>query len=880
MSTLTVIVAPPGPLAGVRDCLTDWSSAGLVDDFLWVEPSMVSPDNILALSIKDGRSEAVRLQTLAGTEQFERIRLAVLVPALSAAPPMDGDVEQEIARFFEASFANTPVIRVRAILVRGGDSTRNRGLVVEGWHNIVLSPEDAVGPGFGSTELRSTSDPIDLGVHAAANLAGLLALWRGIDASVLDTDSIFPGMVVRLSRSFFRHVSTRQIETDLRGRTLSIDRGLPLPMQLGSTALYIDDVSLATGTMADQLWARHAAMLVGPRETADRALIRRIGPLEALRMFLGFLGAAIRNAPRAWVVGTMNKVKAQAASTVHHLVFGSAPSAYAVVVKGVTADGTPASWLDLRDATAVLEKVLDDRSQAREHVLHEDLSGLWEDYVSAALTLSDGGQRVAALAPVQIGLQVGVLRSVALAVPAADSAFDAVPPHLAASIGIATAAPYDVLGVFAIEERLRAASQAPATGLPASTALQALGDWKAKHFDSFAASVGTRIGVAFASVNAEIRGYLEQFQRAAELDDIVSGIQTKQKRLARVLQVLSIVFVAIIVVVVALFLTSVIGLVVLVITAIGALIAWLISSFIVFIRGQRELFALINARRTLLSEDELARRNLKHALREATRLSDCYSQFLAWSSILGAFLAAPFGRTKDSSNVKERALVGLPMGVRLGTASAPEPDLAVAALELQHDTFSVGWLSGCWDATVAAAHTQIGPRGIELRNDSRAIFRERADGEGSLLELWVDGIARDGADPSIGDRAWTKMLSSLLGDRRAVADLLLDRVGDPLSVATAAIPLEQFMGGVDSADHRGHERLVDVMLSDGARSRGSSQVDRSVSAGAQDGLGRTVSLTQLSAGIPAYELLAYLDSGEGNSDGDRVMPELFDGRPF
>ncbi|PPH07749.1 hypothetical protein [Rathayibacter sp. AY1H3] len=906
MSTITVLLAPAGPLAGIRDALTDWSAAGMVDEFHWVEPQMIGRTSISALVVRGGTIEGTTLNALAGAGRTERIRLVSLVPALTGVVPAGTAVEQELAQFLESSFGQAKVVRVRAVVARAGGPATVADLAVDGWHNILLSPEDSSGPGMGQTRLPPTTDPLELGVPAAAGVAGLVGLWTGVDGSPLDDENLTYGQLARMSRSYYRRLGTAELEGALRREVLSMERGLPLPTQFGTAATYVEDAPLASQNMSEQLWARHPGVLRGPRDAEPPRKTKQIGAWDALKMLFGFVLAALRNAPRAWLAAVVNRVRADAAAAVHGLVFGGAPSAYAVVVKGVTADGMPASWLDYGGAAASIDRILDEQGGARrDHEAHADLSALWQDYVAASLTLADGGERVTGLTPVQIGAQRGVLRRPGGIVPGADQAFDGVPPHLAATVGLPAAEPFDVLGVYALEQRLRFVAEQPAVGVAAATALQALGTWKAEHGDSFAARVGTRIGESFFAVTLEIRTLLEDIRRAASADDILTSVQAQQKRLASTTRILVIVFTALLVVTGVLLATGVIGVTIGLILLGSILLVGFATTLIVFLRGQRELFRLINARTELLAREELARRNLRHAVRDARRLTDAYGQFLAWSRVVGTILAAPFGRAEESALAPDVDVADLPQSVRLGAGVVDPAAVGSAAIELRRDIFAIGWLDQCWTAALAGAPRQIGPRGVEIEADARALYRQSGGGEDSLLPLWTAALSAHGVDGSVGDATWARVLQDLDGPRSAIADRLLASVSDARLAGGAPVPYARFLADTDSPSRLLGDRLDDGLLTDSARASGASAVERPDSRIGRRGLSRIVALTELTASIPAYEFLVHRAAGprmvsDVGLDGAREwasapvvaapaaipeptaadVPDLFDGMPF
>ena len=890
MTDLTVIVAPFGSLAGVRDALHDWSAAGLLSRFLWIEPQMVTDSTIHAVSVTDGKMAAVSLDELAGVERFMRLRIATLVPALAGASTLDLDLVQQIAQHLEESFGGAPVSRIRVLVTRVGDRSTIADLAIDGWHNIALSPEDSTGPGVGASQLQATGDLLDIGRYAAAGIAGLLGLWTGCTDAPLDDEPVLPGRLVRLARSYYRKLGSHEVEAEVRGRVLTMTSGLPLPSHVGMSTCYVEDSDLATKTMSDQFWTRHAHILRGPREHTPQAQARAISIGEALRMFGGFLWAAVRNAPRAWATALVMKIKADTASLVHEVVFGAAPSAYAVVVRGTTSDGLPATWLDLSEASATLDRALDDAGHRREHEIPVDMSKVWEDYATGALTLADAGERVPWLPPVQVGAHRAVLRSPGLIVSGDSDKFEELPAHLVPTVGTAEVMPFDVLGAHDLEGRLRQVAQQPSVGVPASASLQALGAWRARVGTTFAAHVGTRIGEALHAGVVESRTLLNQIRQAADAQEALAAVQGKQKRLVRTQRVAAAVAAATLLLAVLLWKTDVIETSRFVWTVFGLCAAWIIVAFVVFFRGQQELFQLINARRELRAGEEAARINLQHALRDVRRLGQAYEQFLCWSRIIAGVLQEPFGRPAGPGGEREQAVSGLPRAVRLGTVVADEASLADATLALRHDTYTVGWLGVCWEAALSSAHRQVGPRALDLVTNPRLMFAERADGTHTILPDWAAAVTAQGVDSLAGDAQWARLVVTLDGPRRALAQGLLQRVSDSHSGDWTTVPYVTFVGGLDDPDRLGTEKLNDAMLVDSARARGASQVVRSWRSVSRHGLSSQVCMTQLSEGIPRYDFLAQADvpvvtEPTRASIGRRILhagdvPEIFGGQPF
>jgi hypothetical protein len=651
-------------------------------------------------------------------------------------------------------------------------------------------------------------------------------------------------------------LDTTAVGAELRHQVLSLDNGVPLPTYFGTSAIYVEDSGLAARVMADQLWEKHGRALRGDREHSALQPVTAIGPWAAFKMMFGFIWAALKNAPRSWAQRVATRVKSEAAAAVHGLVFGSAPSQYSVIVDGVGRDGLPVSWLDVRDAAATLDKLLDDAGMAREHRAPADLASFWQDFADGALTLVDAGERVTALPPVQVGTQRAVLRHTSASVPGPGSGFSEIPSPLAAVIELDSLEPYDVLGILSMEERLQRAAGDPNLGIPASTALEALRRWKLVSEESYAVRVGTKIGQNLNSVRSEVQQLLNQIRRAASADDMLAGVLTRQKKLALWMKILlgglllGLLITGVMVARENLQLLDGLG--------IGAAIAvvWLIVTLVIFMNGQRELFQLMNARTQLLSDDEVARRNLRHALRDLHRLSGAYSQFLAWSRIIGTVLAEPFGRSDDEARTKARFVHGLPLNVKVGAALVQPPAVAAAAAQLRHDIFAVGWLTNPWDRAKATAGALIGPQGYELTAHPEAIYRQSGDGELSLLRLWIGALDAAGTDSSPGREIWAGVLKDITGPRSAISAGLVSTVSEVRQSAVVQTSLDAFMSGVDRApDTERLDHFDGAVLTDVARNAGRAVVEHSVPFGSQTGLARHAGLIQLSGGIPQHEFL-------------------------
>lgn len=866
MSALVVILAPRGPMGQVREVLRDLSAVGLIEPFVWVEPADAAVARVPAMSVTGGATTGTTLQDVAVANIADRVRLISLVPVLTGAAQTSSDDEQRIAGLLENQVGAATLARIRVSVTRIGDpSTGVLGRA--GWHNLLLAPQESAGPALGHSLLAATNDTIEIGRHTAVELAGIAGLWSQVTGSPLDGRSVDPGESVRLARSFFRRLQSDGLESELRAKVTATSESLPLPVEGGSAAIYVDDSALATSTMSKALWERHGDVLRGPRESRPRRTVKPIGIGKALKMFFGFLWAAIKGAPAKWFSGVVAGLSSRVAGAVHGMVFGGDPSAYAVVVRGVTASGLPASWLDLADAADAIEDILEESGEAREHHAISDLSALWKDYAAGALTLADGGERVQSMPPVQIGTQRAVLRSADLVVPSAAARFINIPGHIAAQIEVSSVEAFDVLAVNNLHQRLVYLQEDPALGLEVGGTLEALKVWNAQHRNSFAARVASVLGEHVMRIGEEIKSVLEKLKSAAAAEDIPAAIAARQKRLGRVLRILSILLVVAGALIGACFGFGLITGTLALILAGSSLLAWFVASIVTFLRGQRDLFRLLNARQELIADAEIMKRNLRQAVRDMRRLTDAYAQFLAWSRILGTMLAAPLGAANVGIEDGARLSPDLPIGVRLGSASVPDAALADAVVALRREIFRVGWLGEPWESLITGAPAAIGPDGYELRNNPIAIFAQPGRGDTSLLLKWVDATERNGVDVAVADRLWTTVQEQLDGDKRELASALLGSIIELGKTAKAAVPYDTFIARVDDPDGvKASSHFDPAVFAEAARASADAGVDVSWGENAHVGLSRIAVLTQLSAGSPAYQFAA--NGADGATDSE------------
>jgi len=857
--TFTVIVAPPGPADGVLAALQDWSGLGLLEEFLWIQPPRADglPD-MAVLRVASGRLTGATLNAALADYDGGPLQLCVLVPRFRGTVLISTELEQRVSAALERA-ANSPICRVRCVFTRpGGDAGRvSEPIAREGWHNVVLAADDAEGPDAVHLPLMPSTDPLDIGSHAAVGVAGLLGLWKDTPDGVLRDSRVNPGENLRLVQTYYRHLIATDVESNLRAAVTDTKDGLPRPRLRGASAVYVEDVSHATAGMAGELWARHEHLFRGPRVSPPKIGTTMVGPMEALRMFARFFWAALKNAPQSWYRAQVAAVSGGIARRVHGVVFGSSESAYTVVVKQITTDGLPVSWLDLGEAAGEIDRALaDSEDDGPRSGAHADLSTLWNEYLSGALTLADGGERVAELPPVTLGVKLAVVRNVDDVVPTDRTDFRLPSGLIPATVGTDQVRAYDTLAVYNLEQRLVAKADTPGLEIEISRALADLRAWRAKAGDSYAVKVGNRFGKAILGTTQEVQGLLAQLREAAGSDDSQAA-EAHQRRLGRRLRSILAISLIVLAALGTLAGMSVIDWTLGAILGVTLLVLAAILMVMTFGLGWRQLFQLINRGRSSEPLADSITANLRQAVRDLRTLSEAYGQFLEWSRVAAAFLAEPYP-AGGLGRVRRLRLTGeFPRAVKIGEAEPNAAAIASVAAGLRKEVFTVGWLSPVWQELLGDAEHRLGPDAHDLKDAPTRMYGELSAatvGRESLLSRWVDLIVAEGPGLSGSDALWERVLSLLRGPPAAEVDRLLCSIrvlGTPDGRRT---DLARFLNGVQQSDGQRRERFFDAaLLSPRASTAGSARVDSVMSATRWDGLSRTDLVLEMGASIPAWE---------------------------
>jgi hypothetical protein len=847
-STLTVLLAPRASTEEILAVLADYSAAGMLSAFAWIDAAAVGHRSVPAMLVRDGASEPVSLQRLLTGQRYRRVRVAVLVPVQASREDADGRVplvaEQTVERVVRSASVGADVTLLR-LLVTGsaeaGSAHQDQAPVLEGWHNLLIAPEDAPSPDLGSVIIDPLTDPLDLARHVAPAICGVAGMWAGIDTTPFDTVEIVPGQTLRAVRGFYRQLDTADVEDQLRAQLFSTAGRLPLPNGGPVHVVYIEDAALAAQKMARALWTKRRDVLRGPRLSLESPAAQAISIWAAVKMFLRFLGVALRRAPSAWMAAMLGSVSSALAATVQSTMFGRSGSAFAVV-----ADPQVTGWQELgRSADAMSTALLGQVDG--EHRSRRDLSSLWTDFVNGALTLADGGRRGTELEPVNVGAGVGVVHSCADVVPGGADRFSAIPASLAAVIGTDSVEPVDVLAVADLRDRLERAYADQAAGVEARHAAAELERWREGVSKSYAWQVAAILADFMGRARVEVTTLVEQIRAASVSESIDERLRRRQQAIGLILKTFGW---ALFVTLAALTGAAALGWSTWSFALIcgGILLAtYLVVASAMFVVAQRDMFAAMNSRKTALSQLEAMQTNLRSALEDLSRLSMAYGQLLSWCRAVGAFLRAPFGTVAPTGDPRAVLIQGLPRSTQVAVAAAGSDHGDTALHRIQQRLYRLGWLTRPWEQLLAAS-------AADARTEPANVLAMPGAGSGSALDRWSGALAAEQLTTSGADLLWRRVQQMFDDPAIGVGDSLIDTLMMPDG---RRVPAAQFGDGMTEHRTGGAAPFDASLFTHAAQTTSSSAVAIDEGMVARHGLGYRAVVIQAGEGLPAYDFAMF-----------------------
>lgn len=836
MSALTILLSPGEHADGVIAGLTDLSAAGLINEFGWIRCVAGSSRIEKVTLVTEGRSTDVSLEQLVTGRQIPALRVATLVPATPDAVPADLGTEIAAANGLVSVSGAMSVTRVRFLLAGPeGIAGDLDSLVIEGYHNVLVSPEDSRAPAFGRIATPTSPGPQEFARFAAPAVAGVTGLWSGVAHAPLDGVDPLPGRVVRLTRSFYRRLRTDDVEKRLRSVILAQNGELPLPSDQHSQVIYVQDPGLAASTMAQAFWTKHAAVLRSNLLPYEAVTTEEIGGWKAITMFFGFLWASLKNAPSAWYRSLVDNVSDRVAIGIQNAVFTDAPAAYEVVVRGRKANGEYASWDDVGAATEHLAAIA---GIGQTESAQADLSVVWQDYASASFTLADGGTRGVSggLPPIQVGAARGVIGHSGSIVPGARERFSDIPGVVAAAVRTDGVDATDPLGIQDLRFQLHELQASPDHGLAAGSALKQLDGWAATTSRSFGSLVGERLATSYGEARRDMQNLFEKVRNAAAAPDPGEAKLT----LARWTQVLVILWLVLTGVFIWLGVRGTVEWWVPVSVIVGTLVILLMCLCMAFIKSQRQLFALLHQRRRQKSEEAVDLQNLQTLISDVRRLWQAYGQFLSWSRAIGSFLSAPLGPDREQPTTPLDVAWGLPMSTSIGVAQPADEQVSQASGHLRRALYHPGWLTNSWDDLILRT-SPPGP-GQQPSALASPLWHDRGRQSQSGLERWSDDLFSGRLQSSGADVVWRNALELL---STSMHQLVPNLVGTVSVIGGPVQPLAEFLGDLDR-EQGARGTFAHDILTDGAIADAAAEVSVDHRRPTRKGLGIICAATQYS----------------------------------
>ncbi|WP_135451349.1 hypothetical protein [Mycobacterium sp. DL99] len=845
---LTVLLAPPKHTEEILAVLADYSAVGLLHPFAWVAAEDVGGPSTPATMIQDGQARPVVLQQLLTGERYDRIRITVLVPIEApSAERVPLETEQAVEQSVRSSAMGSPISLLRLLITPGNSAptTPDLALVLEGWHNLLIAPEDSAAPGLGAVPWNRLTDPADVAQQTAPVVAGISGLWAGLDRSPFDALEILPGQTVRAVRAFYRRLDSTAVEESLRTHLFDPTGRLPLPQGGQVPVVYIEDVPTATQSMARALWTKHRDVLRGPRLAVDAGPTQTISIWAAMKMFLKFMATALRRAPSAWLSAVMGSVTSAVASTVQGTVFGRTDSAFAVV-----ADATKADWQDLNRSAETLQTALNGGQDGL--VQQQDLTGLWTDFANGALTLADGGRRAAGLDPIAVGSAVGVVFNAEDVVPSPAGHFRGIPTSLAAVIGVGEVEGADVLGAANVRERLQNAYSDPAAGVEARNTGTELDRWQAAATRSYAWQVSSVLADFMQRARSEVTDMVSQIQAIANRDAVDERLRERQAVISIILRTLTVAVFVVLLALIGIAAADWVSWKFALSTGAAVILIYILVSLALFLLSQRDLFAEMNLRKSQQHQLEMMHANLRTAVQDLSRMTSAYGQLLAWCRTLGTVLRAPFGPPPPSQRAAGFLVDGLPRSTQVGIAT-PSPDQADNAVHgIQRRLYSLGWLTKPWEDMLAEAAAR-------LREEPIALFRQPGVGTSSGLDQWSAAVMSGRVRPTGADALWARVEQMFTDEAAGRPGALSDALTGTVRVPTIGrdIPAQQFNAGF--VDHRPDRAAPfdSSLFTNAAVTAGRSGVAIDEAVVVRGGLGYRAVVVQASDGLPPYNFALF-----------------------
>lgn len=796
-----VVIAARRPVAVLaRSILHDLTAQGLAKPVRIVDlDSLGERPEVPCIVLDADGSRPDALQQDLSRQRPGRMRLAVVGVVDDEESCVTQQQAVRVLDAVQGTMTSAPVTLLSVTAGAPGAQWQARSLVMLGWHNLAVSPEQSRAPGAPSVALQhSPSDP-RWAMLVVGTLTGLLGLWPGQRQGPFDDRQPPSGPLITPLRAFSRSLSSGAVQEALGERLITVSERYPTPRFDAGFAVTVDDeVSRAVdmgeallNKYADTAWPRKRVPTPAPKP-------QDVGLGKALSGFLGFVGDSLRRAPSRLAAAVDREASRFAAKTAQQAIFGGSDSGYAVVVRGVRADGSFASWAEYEDS---IESVIR-RSTGSSNELPavERRPQLWHDFVGAGLTLLDAGNRDPELGPWTQGTQRAIIPTTDRVAPDPRGTFT-LPASLAAFLPGWEIAPGDDIAVGRLFDRFDHLMRTqPHLGPVISGERNRLRTWAEEARRSYAGHVGRRIGDGHRAVIAEVGELNDKVDRLLQRPRETRDVRGLEDELGTKVAVMSAVSASIAVILVVLTVLGALPWWGLLLGLVGVAAGWMTGGAIIHVKAQARVYAVLHAMHRANTELEDALRHRMEALEDLRRISQVYRQYLDWSRVLGAFVHAPHGNAQHSDQREVHVGQGLPLNIAIGVADTDQEAVDEVAHRWRGDLFPVGWLSEPWREFVESRPPELGALRHQLVNDDSLLARDPLiDGEYALSH-WSRVMAEHAATRGMEGRFRDAIVRLTMSDAPA-RERLLGRVvvRDAATGHRQVGTREAFVAGLDAA---------------------------------------------------------------------------------
>lgn len=822
-----VVLAARRPLAVlVQSVLRDWNSLNLIDRVYVIDlDSLRDGDQQLpAIFVEGIRSRTCVLQEEITKRPVGLAQVGVLSSVGDVSECALASQATAVAEAIQSSLPSAQQVRAQIFVGAPDDGWGERVRPLFGWHNLAISPEDAASPSVGSAPLLRAGDDPRWITHVVGTLCSLFGLWRGQSEAVLPRMQPLPGEQLLPVRAYSRSLAAEAIEHDLQARLVSVGQRYPTPRVDTSTALVVEDEAGVAVGMADTLLDLYPEVRKRARQAPPRKKKEALDWKKALSLFWTFVWDAIRNAPARMASAMANEARRKVAAATSQLLFGGADGGFEVVVRGVKADGSLASWAEFETG---LDGVITRAAPNAQLGVPPDTSRLWSDFVGAGMTLLDAGQRGTEMTPRFIGAQRAVISSTERVATHRDGDFS-LPANLAAYLPGWRIEAADAIGASRLQRRLEELQRTnPNLAHHLSNEIHRLGQWRTQVGGSYVGRVGSRLAGEWQAVVDEIEA-LRAHVSALRASVSAADPTTDQASLGSRLRILT--FAGFGVLTAFGFLTGMqkvtawLGILLMLLT----FVSWAVTGVIMFKRHQSRLFAMIHQMEQAASDLQTAEAHLAEAHEDLRRISHAYRQFLDWARAFGAFVHAPLGAAPASASRALHVGQGLPRAVGIGSAVANPETIDQISQQWRPQLFEAGWLQECWQEFLADVPSSLGDLRYPLVQDTSLLLKDQnLDGQGSVLARWSRAVADVAPVRATSERFLTKVGRLVSSDEASRANLLSTvQVEDAATGASTRKSRDEFLTGLDHDPGSSGSPLLGVIFAPhaiNARAIGSSR---------------------------------------------------------